>query len=103
MDRFLNKVFWGDARRLLRALPTATIKAVIADAMYGTKKGFAYDWGEDPAQGNPDKHWAYHQPIYEECRRVLCPGGVLVWAQGGKFFRHFDSWFGPHRRNPGGS
>ena len=32
MDRFVNKVFNGDARRLLRALPTACIDAVITTA-----------------------------------------------------------------------
>jgi DNA modification methylase len=97
MERFLNKVFCGDARRLLAALPTASIDAVIADAMYGTAKGYAYEWGCDPANGNPDLHWRYHEPLYKECLRVLKPGGVLAWGQGAKFCRHFHRWFGGHR------
>jgi DNA modification methylase len=96
MDR-LNKVFNGNALSLLRALPSSSIDACIADPMYGVKKGLRYDSCVDPGDGDPDKHWAYHEPIYQECLRVLRPGGVLAWAQGGKFFRHFDSWFGPHR------
>jgi DNA modification methylase len=93
----LNKVFCGNALDLLRALPSSSIDACIADPMYGTKRGFAYEWGEDPAQGNPDKHWHYHKPIYEECLRVLRPGGILAWAQGVKFAMHFRAWFGDHR------
>ena len=36
MNRFINKVFNGDALDLLRVIPTASIDDVIADAMYGT-------------------------------------------------------------------
>jgi site-specific DNA-methyltransferase (adenine-specific) len=97
IDRFINKVFHGDVRRLLRALPTASVDAVITDAMYGTARNCRYDWGLDPARGNPAKHWQYHEPIYQECRRVLKPGGVLAWGQGPKFILYFDNWFGPHR------
>lgn len=94
---FLNKVFHGDARNLLRALPTASIDAVIADAMYGTSKNCRYEWGVDPAKGDPVKHWQYHEPIYRECLRVLRPGGILAWGQGAKFCQHFRDWFGGHR------
>jgi DNA modification methylase len=97
LERFLNKVFHGDALRLLRALPTRSIDAVILDAMYGTAKHFEYEWGEDPGRGDPIKHWQYHEPIYRECLRVLKPGGVLAWGQGAKFARHFPRWFGGHR------
>ena len=79
---------------LLRALPTASIDAVIADAMYGTSKNCRYEWGVDPAKGDPVKHWQYHEPIYQECLRVLRPGGVLAWGQGAKFCQHFRRWFG---------
>ncbi len=34
IDHFINTVFHGDVRRLLRALPTASVDAVITDAMY---------------------------------------------------------------------
>jgi DNA modification methylase len=97
MERYLNKVFNGDALKLLRVLPTASIDAIVTDPMYGTSKNCLYDWGVDPAQGDPEKHWIYHQPIYEECRRVLKPGGVLAWAQGAKFCDDFHRWFGGHR------
>lgn len=97
MDRFINKVFHCDARRLLRALPSASIDAVITDAMYGTAKRYRYDWGFDPANGDPVRHWQYHEPIYRECLRVLKPGGMLAWGQGAKFCQHFRSWFGDHR------
>lgn len=97
LDRFLNKVFNGDARRLLRELPDQSIDSIIVDAMYGTAKQVQYEWGEDPAKGDPGRHWEYHEPIYRECLRVLKPGGTLAWGQGGKFVRHFPQWFGGHR------
>ena len=81
IEPFVNKVFHGDALALMGVMPTASIDAIIADAMYGTSKNCLYDWGLDPAKGHPVKHWAYHQPIYEECRRVLKPGGVLAWRR----------------------
>jgi DNA modification methylase len=101
VKRFINKVFHEDARRLLDALPDAVIDSVIADPMYGVSKRRSpltrYTWGFDPCDGDPDKWWAYHQPIYEGCRRVLKPGGTLAWAMGYKFRDHFASWFGDHR------
>jgi DNA modification methylase len=100
IENYMNKVFCGDALRLLKAMPTATVDTGIMDTMYGTSKHFRYDWGIDPAQGNPVKHWAYHQPIYEECLRVLRPGGVLAWCQGWQFIKHFDQWFGDYRTWP---
>lgn len=93
---WLDKVYHGDALKLLRALPPASVDAVISDPMYGNKS-ITYDWGTDPAEGDPAKHWQYHQPIYDECRRVLRLGGVLAWAQGVRFHQHFADWFGPHR------
>jgi site-specific DNA-methyltransferase (adenine-specific) len=96
-----NKVFHGNALSLLRALPTASIDDVITDPMYGVAKNpkprATYDWGPDPCNGDPDRWWAYHGPIYEECRRVLRPGGRLAWAMGCKFRDHFPGWFGGHR------
>ena len=97
IDRFLNKVYHSDALSLLKAMPTASLDAVISDPMYGTCTKFEYDWGREPARGDPGNHWLYHSPMYQECRRVLKPNGVLAWAQGFKFVRHFNDWFGPHR------
>jgi site-specific DNA-methyltransferase (adenine-specific) len=101
MDRFIHKVFHGDARRLLRALPCASIEACIADPMYGVAKNpnprLTYDWGPDPFHGDPDKWWEYHRPIYHECLRVLKPGRTLAWAMGCKFRDHFRDWFGGYR------
>ncbi len=96
MKRFIGKVFNGDALDLLRVIPTASMDAVITDAMYGTAR-VRYEWGPDPARGSPVLHWRYHRPIYEECLRVLKPGGALAWGQGAKFYEHFPGWFGGHR------
>jgi len=97
MDKFCNKVFHGNAFSLLSELPSASIDACITDTMYGTAKDYQYDWGIDPANGDPDLHWDYHAPMYQECRRVLKPNGVLAWAQGAKFCQRFGDWFGGHR------
>ena len=97
IDRYLGKVFHADALALLQSMPGESVHAVIADAMYGTSQICQYEWGLDPAKGDPTKHWAYHQPIYRECLRVLKPGGVLSWAQGAKFCQYFRGWFGDHR------
>ena len=95
MDRFLGKVFRADALRLA-SLAHVPVDAVITDPMYGTGKNFVYEWGRDPARGDPIKHWSYHEPIYQECRRVLKEGGAGL-AQGAKFCEHFPRWFGDHR------
>ena len=68
MDRFINKVFNADARKLLSALPTASVDAVISDPMYGTSKKCQYDWGLDPAKGDPAKHWG----ISSQSTRSAC-------------------------------
>jgi len=96
INRYVGKVFHANALDLLRTMPVESVDAVIADPMYGVK-ALLYDWGTDPGDRDPRRHWAYHEPIYQECRRVLKPGGILAWAQGGKFFRHFGDWFGEHR------
>ncbi|WP_013627341.1 DNA-methyltransferase [Rubinisphaera brasiliensis] len=97
MNEFVNQVFHADARHLLAKLPEESIDAVICDPMYGTAKNYEYEWGIDPANGDPELHWEYHKPIYEECRRVLKPGGALAWGQGAKFCEHFQDWLGNHR------
>lgn len=97
IDSYFGKVFHANALDLLRTMPVESVDAVIADAMYGTAKRYRYEWGFDPANGDPAMHWQYHQPIYQECLRVLKPGGVLAWGQGGKFIRKFPNWFGGHR------
>ncbi len=96
MKRFLGKVFHGDALDLLRVISTASVDAVITDAMYGTAK-VRYEWGPDPARGRPVLPRRYHRPIHHECLRVLKPGGALAWGQGAKFYEHFPAWFGGHR------
>ncbi|HLW65253.1 MAG TPA: DNA methyltransferase [Gemmataceae bacterium] len=97
IDCYLGKVFHGDALKLLRTMPGESVDTVIADPMYGTSKNCRFDWGLDPALGDPARHWQYHEPIYQECRRVLKPGRPLAWAQGAKYCQHFHRWFGGHR------
>jgi len=99
-ERIPNQVYQMDCRKLLAGLPDASIDSVIADPMYGVGKPgprASYDWGVDPAQGDPDKWWEYHRTILEHCRRVLKPGGTLAWAMGYKFHERFSEWFGGNR------
>jgi site-specific DNA-methyltransferase (adenine-specific) len=101
MSHFVNKVFHGNALDLLRRLPAQSIDAVIADPMYMVakkkSKSCTYDWGPEPGSGAAEDFWEYHEPIYDECRRVLKSGGALAWAMGCKFGPHFSHWFGGHR------
>lgn len=101
MNRFANKVFHCNAKTLLRALPTETIDSVITDPMYmvarNKSKKCTYEWGVEPGQGDAEDFWRYHERIYQECLRVLKPGGRLAWAMGCKFRDHFPAWFGGYR------
>lgn len=90
MERFINRVLHGNARDLLRALPSESIDAVITDPMYGLP--LVYDWGPDPGD-----YWTNHEPIYKECRRVLKPGGALAWSIAFRNWRQFRNWFSDHR------
>ena len=96
LTRLRGKVFCGDALSLLRVIPDRAIDVCASDGMFGTARNCRYSWGIDPAQGDPIKHWKYHEATYRECLRVLKPGGVLAWAQGVKFLDHFQGWFGDH-------
>jgi len=97
----LGKVYACEALDLLQRLPSQSIDAVISDPMYmvsATKQNSCtYDWGIEPGTGHAHEFWEYHCDIYQECRRVLKPGGVLAWAVGLKHKRHFRKWFGGHR------
>ena len=98
---YLDKTFHCNALDLLLRLPSQSIDSVITDPMYGVavkpSRSNTYDWGVDPFGGDPNKWWAYHQPIYEQCRRVLRPGGKLAWAMGSNFYNYFATWFGGYR------
>jgi site-specific DNA-methyltransferase (adenine-specific) len=98
INYYLNKVFCGHALNLLQPILGECVDACISDPMFGCRSSHSvYDWGIDPAQGDPAKHWRYHQPMYEECRRVLRPGGVLAWSAFAQFYPYFQEWFGGHR------
>lgn len=106
LNNFLGQVFNMDAFTLVPAIPSESIDAVITDPMNGSlSKKAQYDWGPDPSGGDPEKHWEYHKPIYEEFLRVLKPGGVFAWASSikyggeerrGKYEGRNREWFGSH-------
>jgi len=93
----LNKVYHADALSLLARLNDECVGLVCVDAMYGVSANYRYGDLIDPGRGDPEKHWAYHGPIYSECRRVLRAGGKLAWGVGCKFQKHFAGWYGGHR------
>jgi DNA modification methylase len=101
MHRFVNRVFHCNAIKLLRALPTESIDSVVTDPMYmvakNKGKNCTYEWGVEPGQGDAEEFWRYHERFYDECLRVLKPGGTLAWAMGCKFRDHFPAWFGDYR------
>jgi len=66
--------------------------------MFGIcKAGFVYENTSDKFAGNASAWWQYHQPIYDEVRRVLRPNGTIAWAMACKFRDHFLTWFGGNR------
>jgi hypothetical protein len=65
-------------KKLLARLPSDVVDVNITEAMHGTSGEMIYDGGYDPARGDPDKHWRYHEPLYKECLRVFKPGGILA-------------------------
>jgi site-specific DNA-methyltransferase (adenine-specific) len=91
---------------VLRRLPGgAGCDLLLTDPMFGTSrkgKQVTYSHGKEPFDGSPDSYWRYHRPYYEECLRVLRPGGALAWATGHKWFadggklRPRTEWFGGH-------
>jgi DNA modification methylase len=94
----INTVHACDAKDLLAQVPDKVIDFVAVDPMFGVGENpQPYDWGPDPARGDPNRYWAYHEPIYQELRRVLRPGGALAWSMGYRFDRYFRRWFGGHR------
>lgn len=101
MSQFENRVVRCDALVFLRSLPTESIDRVITDPMYMVArikgKNCIYEWGVEPGNGDAEDFWHYHHRIYEECLRVLKPGGTLAWAMGCKFRDHFHEWFGGYR------
>jgi hypothetical protein len=68
MNKYLNEIWCMDARRLLAALPSASIDLLIPDAMYGTTK-MRYDTIVDPGGGDPHKHWTYNLAPFLPSRR----------------------------------
>jgi site-specific DNA-methyltransferase (adenine-specific) len=98
INSYLGKVYCGNAFDLVRKMPDGCVDACITDTMYGCRGPYSvYEWGADPAQGDPAEHWSYHRPIYNECLRVLRPGGILAWSAPVKFYQHFPAWFHGHR------
>ena len=97
---FTNGVYHSDALTLLSKMPDTCANEVITDAMYmvASQKGPAttYAWGEEPGKGTAEEYWEFHRTIYDECRRVLKPGGMLAWGVASKHYRHFARWFGGH-------
>jgi len=63
----INTIIQGDALEVLKTLPDESVDAVITDPPYGLKF--------------MGKHWDYDVPsieIWQECLRVLKPGGYLL-------------------------
>ena len=97
IEPFVNKVFHGDALALMRAMPTASIDAVIADAMYGTSKNCLLRLGFGPSQGRPGKALGLSPADLRGVSPSSPARRRLGLAQDIKFMRTLSTWFGPHR------
>ena len=92
-----NRVYCTDALTMCSKMPDRFVNGVITDAMYmvaSQKAATTYGWGVEPGKGTAEEYWEFHGPIYNECRRVLKPGGILAWGVASKHYKHFAKWFG---------
>lgn len=82
----INQILTGDCAEILKTFPSNSFDAVVTDPPFGI--GFVYHGNEEVAD-NPTDYWVFLKPIYEECMRVLKPGGFLAIWQAQLNFKHF--------------
>jgi DNA modification methylase len=95
IDHLLNKIYLGDALKLLLKLPDNCIDLVFTDPPYGV--GFEYGKWKEPID-NADDYEEWIVPIHRHLMRVLKPNGYLLMFQGFKYHSKFRQWFGRHVR-----
>ena len=79
----------ADAGDYLRGIESNSVPFVISDPPFGIGKCYA-DWTE---ADNPVDHAAWVRPFWEECRRVVAPGGTVVFFQHSGYLPHFQAMF----------
>ena len=68
----LNEIVQGDARELLKDLPSASVDLIFTSPPYGNARVHTYGGVE------PDQYVEWFQPFAQQFRRVLKPDGSFV-------------------------
>ncbi|MFH2018364.1 MAG: transcriptional repressor LexA [bacterium] len=75
VEKFVNKIVYGDSEEVLRKIPTGSIDIIITSPPYN----FGLEYKDDDK--NDTTHWDEYfkklDTVWKECARVLKPGGRL--------------------------
>jgi DNA modification methylase len=86
------KLINGDCREALRAIADNSIDSIVTDPPYGLEF-MGKDWDQFPTSGGSrmQAFQAYLTPVFEECLRVLKPGGHLLAFGGARTYHRLAS------------
>lgn len=86
----VDMIYNEDCLKGMERLLDKSVDAVVTDPPFGI--GFYY--GKKEKINNPQAHWRFLSPIYDEIYRLLKPGGFLAIWQTALYFPYFWKWFG---------
>jgi len=76
IKKYINKIIIGDAEEILTKIPSNSIDIVITSPPYNFGHSYSNDHTEDTKEWN--EYFSKLQKIWNECFRVLIPGGRIA-------------------------